>query len=75
MMLMLLTIPVCAGQVVTEALNTGWKFKQVRGYNWYPATVPGVVHTDLLNNQLIEDPFFRCSGLTKKTGSMKRPLM
>lgn len=59
MMLMLLTIPVCAGQVVTEALNTGWKFKQVRGYNWYPATVPGVVHTDLLNNQLIEDPFFR----------------
>lgn len=58
-MLMLLIVPVCARQVVTKELNTHWKFKQVRGYNWYPATVPGVVHTDLLNNQLIEDPFFR----------------
>lgn len=27
--------------------------------NWYPATVPGVVHTDLINNKIIEDPFFR----------------
>ncbi|MDR3219790.1 MAG: glycoside hydrolase family 2 protein [Dysgonamonadaceae bacterium] len=42
-----------------KELNEAWKFKQVRGYNWYPATVPGVVHTDLLDNRLIEDPFFR----------------
>jgi beta-mannosidase len=42
-----------------KELNEAWKFKQVRGYNWYPATVPGVVHTDLLDNGLIEDPFFR----------------
>ncbi len=40
-------------------INTGWTFKQVRGTNWYPATVPGVVHTDLLHNGIIEDPFFR----------------
>ena len=40
-------------------LNKGWTFKQVRGNNWYPATVPGVVQTDLMANQLIEDPFFR----------------
>jgi beta-mannosidase len=40
-------------------LHEGWKFKQVRGYNWYPAKVPGVVHTDLLNIKLIDDPFFR----------------
>lgn len=40
-------------------LHTGWKFKQARLTNWYPATVPGVVHTDLLDNKIIEDPFFR----------------
>ena len=25
---------------------------------WYPATVPGNIHTDLLANHLIPDPFF-----------------
>ncbi|KAA3634491.1 MAG: glycoside hydrolase family 2 protein [Bacteroidetes bacterium] len=25
---------------------------------WFPATVPGVIHTDLLDNGLIEDPFW-----------------
>lgn len=40
-------------------LNQGWKFRQARLSNWYPATVPGVVHTDLLDNRMIEDPFFR----------------
>ncbi|MDR3217762.1 MAG: glycoside hydrolase family 2 protein [Dysgonamonadaceae bacterium] len=39
-------------------INNGWKFKQARFNNWYPATVPGVVHTDLINNKIIEDPFF-----------------
>lgn len=42
-----------------KELHKGWTFKQVRGYNSYPATVPGVIHTDLLNNKLIEDPFYR----------------
>ena len=42
-----------------KELNEGWQFKQARLSNWYPATVPGVVHTDLLNNKIIEDPFFR----------------
>lgn len=40
-------------------LNEGWKFRQARLTNWYPATVPGVVQNDLLNNKIIEDPFFR----------------
>jgi beta-mannosidase len=48
-----------AGNVVKQEINQGWTFKQVRGNNWYPASVPGVVHTDLMNNRLIEDPFFR----------------
>lgn len=42
-----------------KELNEGWKFKQARLTNWYPATVPGVVHTDLLDNKIIEDPFYR----------------
>ncbi|MDR1937674.1 MAG: glycoside hydrolase family 2 protein [Tannerellaceae bacterium] len=48
-----------ADGVVKQEIKTGWTFKQVRGNNWYPATVPGVVHTDLMDNRLIEDPFFR----------------
>lgn len=45
--------------VVRQEIKEGWTFKQVRGNNWYPATVPGVVHTDLIANKIIEDPFFR----------------
>jgi beta-mannosidase len=44
---------------IKKELNEGWKFKQARLTNWYPATVPGVVHTDLIANQVIDDPFFR----------------
>ena len=40
---------------ITIEVNEGWKFKQQRLTNWYPATVPGVVHTDLLNNKIIEE--------------------
>lgn len=47
------------GRPVPKELNEGWKFKQARLTNWYPATVPGVIHTDLLANKIIEDPFFR----------------
>ena len=43
----------------TIALDTGWQFREVGKGDWRPATVPGCVHTDLLNNKLIEDPFYR----------------
>lgn len=56
---MILTVPCFASGVVTKEIDKGWTFKQVRGNNWYPATVPGVVHTDLIDNRIIEDPFFR----------------
>lgn len=48
-----------ADGVVRQNIDKGWTFKQERGNNWYPATVPGVVHTDLMANKIIEDPFFR----------------
>jgi len=40
-------------------LHDGWEFHEVGKDVWYPATVPGCVHTDLLNNKVIGDPFYR----------------
>src|SRR5438445_1045993 len=40
-------------------LLTGWQFREAGKDNWYSASVPGCVHTDLLNNKLIDDPFYR----------------
>jgi beta-mannosidase len=41
------------------SVNTGWQFREAGKDKWYPARVPGCVHTDLLNNKLIDDPFYR----------------
>lgn len=46
-------------QPCIQKLNEGWIFKEARLTNWYPATVPGVVQTDLIKNGIIEDPFYR----------------
>lgn len=47
-------------QTKTEiSLNSGWKFREVNKDEWLSATVPGCVHTDLLANKKIEDPFYR----------------
>src|SRR5438270_1495170 len=40
-------------------LLTGWQFREAGKDTWYPANVPGCVHTDLLSNKLIDDPFYR----------------
>ncbi len=40
-------------------LLTSWQFRQAGQDKWYRASVPGCVHTDLLNNKLVEDPFYR----------------
>jgi beta-mannosidase len=40
------------------SLPQNWEFKEVGKNTWYPAKVPGEVHLDLLNNNLIDDPFF-----------------
>jgi beta-mannosidase len=40
-------------------LDTNWEFSQAALNEWRPATVPGTVHTDLLAQGLIEDPFYR----------------
>ena len=43
----------------TLRLDSGWTFRQVGKDEWHKAQVPGSVHTDLLANRLIEDPFYR----------------
>lgn len=40
-------------------LQKDWQFRQADKQTWHAATVPGCIHTDLLNNKLIEDPFWR----------------
>jgi len=37
-------------------ISNDWQF-QYKG-QWYPATVPGSIHTDLLANDLIPDPYY-----------------
>jgi beta-mannosidase len=39
-------------------LNTSWQFHKKGSKAWFPATVPGNVHTDLLTNKQIPDPFY-----------------
>ncbi|GCC51590.1 beta-mannosidase [Chryseotalea sanaruensis] len=45
-------------QVEKVSIDQQWKFRQTGKQEWLPATVPGTVHTDLLANKKIEDPFF-----------------
>ncbi|PYS75964.1 MAG: hypothetical protein DMF66_17340, partial [Acidobacteria bacterium] len=40
-------------------LHSGWTFREAGKGDWHKAAVPGCVHTDLLANKLIEDPFYR----------------
>ena len=43
----------------TMFLSDNWQFRQVGNENWMPASIPGCVHTDLMENEVIEDPFYR----------------
>jgi beta-mannosidase len=40
-------------------LNQNWEFSQAGTDTWHMAEVPGCVHTDLMANGIIEDPFYR----------------
>lgn len=41
-----------------QQLLNNWTFKACDEQDWLPAKVPGCVHTDLLHNGLIPDPFY-----------------
>ena len=40
------------------SLNNGWEFSQAGKGEWLPATVPGTVHQDLIDNNKLINPFF-----------------
>ncbi|GJN61800.1 beta-mannosidase [Elizabethkingia anophelis] len=46
------------GQETTRSLSgESWKFKNAKEANWLSASVPGTVHTDLMANNKIPDPY------------------
>lgn len=47
-----------AGPAVRINLESNWEFSQIGKNAWLPAEVPGTVHTDLLANGEIPDPFY-----------------
>lgn len=52
--------------IITYELNSDWQFCQEDDSSWYPAKVPGVVHLDLLQNHLIDDPFYANNELKQR---------
>jgi beta-mannosidase len=55
----LLNCQITTAQNISIELNKNWQFKNQKESKWYKATVPGTVHTDLLANKLIPDPYYR----------------
>ncbi len=45
--------------ITTSEISAEWTFRQADKEEWLPAKVPGCVHTDLIANGKIEDPFYR----------------
>jgi beta-mannosidase len=45
--------------VMEISIQSDWKFRQAGTEQWMSAKVPGCVHTDLLDNKKIPDPFYR----------------
>ena len=40
------------------SIHKNWTFRKASDQKWYQAQVPGCVHTDLLKNDIIPDPFY-----------------
>jgi beta-mannosidase len=43
----------------TQEISADWMFREASTQEWHPARVPGCVHTDLMENKLIPDPYYR----------------
>ena len=46
-------------QPLIQNITKGWKFSKKGVNQWHDAIVPGTIHTDLLHNKLIPDPYYR----------------
>lgn len=49
--------------MIEKELHEGWTFRQAEEGDWLQATVPGTVHTDLMANGVIDDPYYRLNEL------------
>ena len=49
-------------------IKHNWTFSEKGKEQWMEAAVPGCVHTDLIRNGLIEDPFYRLNEHDVQTG-------
>lgn len=59
LILLFLALPAFSQQTHKIDLDGAWKFRRAGMQEWLDAKVPGTVHTDLMANKVIEDPFFR----------------
>ena len=55
---LLFTHSLCHAQVEEVEISSNWRFRQTGTTAWMKAQVPGTIHTDLLANHKIPDPFF-----------------
>ncbi|MEP7255515.1 MAG: glycoside hydrolase family 2 protein [Ferruginibacter sp.] len=58
-LILLILVQTIFAQNISLELNKNWQFKNQKENKWYKATVPGTVHTDLLDNKLIPNPYYR----------------
>ena len=57
---LIFTLPINAqGNPITRTLIDNWSFKESNDSVWLTASVPGTIHTDLMDNGIIEDPYYR----------------
>jgi beta-mannosidase len=59
LILLLLIVINAEAQPISKEINSGWKFHKVGSGDWHKAVVPGCIHTDLMDNKIIADPFYR----------------
>jgi beta-mannosidase len=61
--------------MLQQSLTGPWQFRQAQTEAWWPAQVPGGVHTDLLALERIPDPFVAVliMKMTSELWPRKRP--
>lgn len=52
-------VPATSSELLSVNLGGEWQVSAAGGNDWISATVPGCVHTDLLEAKRIPDPFYR----------------
>lgn len=55
----MVSLTASAQQSFSTTIHKDWEFQQANTVDWLPATVPGCVHTDLMQHDLLKDPFYR----------------